>query len=156
MRAAIFTIGILLSFTTEGSAFNTIWCGEPKGVRYDYEPSGEMTLDKDGVSGVQLLFKVDPQESKRLLVYWGDTSKLAQSPFNELYETGEEPTSAAIINHDASTLTAIEIESNGSIWMYTFFQDRKIGFYSRHKPANILHPPVAASMMFSTCRFASH
>ena len=154
MRAAIFALGILLSFTTESSAFNTIWCGEPKGVRYDYQPSGEMTLDNDGFSGVQLLFRIDPQESTKLLVYWGDTPKLAQSPLSELYRTGEEPMLATIIRHDASTLTAL-LTGSDTTWVYTFFQEHKIGLYSRHKSTNLIPPPVSASMMFSTCRFAT-
>ncbi len=156
MWTAIFTLGFLLSFATEGSAFNAIMCGEPKGVRYDYEPSGEIKLDNDGFSGVQLLFRVDPQESQRLFVYWGDTATFAQSPFSELYKSGKEPTTATIIARTASTLTAVERESSGAMWMYSFFQDRGIGFYSKHKPATVVHPPVAASLMFSACRFDTH
>ena len=66
--------------TSIARAFDTIACDEPNGFRYNYENTGEVTEGRDSTQGSFPTFKIDPQESDTLLVYWAD-SKPAQRIF---------------------------------------------------------------------------
>ena len=86
---------LLCAFCTSiAQAFNTIACDEPNGFRYNYENTGEITEGREAVTGSYPTFKIDPQDSDKLLVYWAD-SKLAQRIFPG-YNTGEKPFRALI------------------------------------------------------------
>ena len=74
-------------------AFDTIACDEPNGFRYNYENTGEITEERETAKGSYPTFKIDPQDSGKLLVYWAD-SKLA--PIFPGYNTGEEPSRAIV------------------------------------------------------------
>ena len=133
-------------------AFDTIACDEPNGFRYNYENTGEITEERETAKGSYPTFKIDPQDSGKLLVYWAD-SKLAQRIFPG-YNTGEEPSRAIIVKRTPSVLIALQPFPK-AVWMYSFFPDRGVGFYSRHKEQTLLNPGLSTSMLHSKCQFSS-
>ena len=144
---------VLASLPSKTLAFNIISCSEPKGLRYNYDILGQLGVEEDGFKGASPTFRVDPQDGTRLIASFSDSEgwKELLDEFG-LADPSGNITFATIIRHDASTLSAVEVDGK-SVWTYTFFKDHKVGFYSRHAPA--LDSKVSAIMLVSSCRFST-
>lgn len=134
---------------SEGSTILTITCDPPKGHRYDYGLFGKLKFqeDEDGISGVQPKFVIDGETKNKMLVLFGDA-------LHSLVGTTAEAKEAVIIQRSSEQIVAVE-RMPLEVWMYSFFPDRGIAYFTRHSRLGV-GGSVHATTMKTKCIFSNN
>jgi hypothetical protein len=143
-------LGLAIPGLLQAESLVTVICDEPRGPRIDYfgNPKTDLQEERDGFTGVNPVFILDPAPPQTLTVLWGDVDlshilpkELLRSPKAERHP---------IIHRTREQITAVDSYDKG-VWLYSLFPDLGFGVFARHS-----HPGGQAlgAMYYARCRWS--
>ena len=138
----------LLSCSVQAKPVLTATCTQPIGQRYD-QFDGSVQQKKDGFDGVSPIFIIDDQRPKILTYIWGP-AEWARDAL-KLKASAQE---AVIVSISDEKITAVQIESENIIKMYSLFPKRGLVFLSQHRYIDLAGGVPTVGMFYSKCNFS--
>ena len=139
----------LITWNAQAKPVLTATCTQPTGQRYD-QVDGSVQQKKDGFDGVSPIFIIDDQRPKVLTYIWGP-AEWARDAL-KLKASAQE---AVIVSISDEKITAIQIESENIIKMYSLFPKRGLVFLSQHRYIDLAGGVPTVGMFYSKCSFSS-
>ena len=139
----------LLAMNAQAKPVLTANCTQPIGQRYD-QVDGSVQQKKDGFDGVSPIFIIDDQRPKVLTYIWGP-AEWARDAL-KLKAAAQE---AVIVSISEDKITAIHIESENIIRMYSLFPKRGLVLLSQHRYIDLAGGVPTVGMFYSKCNFSS-
>lgn len=157
VMAMLHVIITLVLYVSEAAVAKkvTIKCEPPKGQTIILPKiksmSGEIKVQRspDGYLGTEPIFVMDLENSSKILVLWG--KNIPEQDSKKADDSALPATEATILRASSQMVTALESFGDSVIWMYTFYPQENLGYFTRHR-----HEPSAgssASHFFSKCSF---
>ncbi len=144
----ILACALLVSVVAHAKPVLTATCGQPIGQRLD-QVAGSIQSKSDGFDGVNPVFIIDDQKPKVVTYIWGPAEWA-----RDVLKMKAAAQDALIVSATDDKITAVRLEGENIIQMYSLFPKKGLVLFSQHRYIDLAGGVPTVGMFHAKCTFS--